>query len=276
MTNARSVLSPHSDPRRDPPLEELQKAVTDAAFAAGEVLLYHFGRNLDVSEKKGAGLVTNVDHEAQKMAVDLLKHRFPHFSFLTEEAAPEVTQSPGRFIIDPLDGTSNYVHGLPVFCVSIAAEWNQRLVVGAIYQPILKDLYLGVKGKGATLNGRPITVSRVSDISKSLLTTGFVYRKNPALREGMQAFERLSGQALAIRRLGSVALDLAYTAQGVFEGFWERGLSPWDVAAGTLIVEEAGGRVTDFEGRPFHLESEEILATNQAMHPFLLQEVRPG
>lgn len=255
------------------PLQRIQKSAIEAAQAAGKVLRKHFRKGLDVREKKGAGLVTNADLEAEQVAMRILGKAQPDFSMLTEESGRKTASGPGRWILDPLDGTTNFVHGFPMFCVSIAAEWDGELVVGVIYHPILDDLYVAARGKGAFLNGKRIHVSRTRKLTDALLTTGFTYHKDEHLRAEMRAFERLSSVARAIRRPGSAALDLAYTACGVFDGFWERRLSPWDVAAGALLVMEAGGKVTDFQGNPFDIESGELLASNQILHAALSTEV---
>ncbi len=256
-----------------PPLNRMRDLILDAAEAAGKVLRRHYRSKLRISEKPGAGLVTNADFEAQDAVVKILRKGIPQFGFLTEEAKPEQAQCPGRWIIDPLDGTTNFVHGFPMFCVSIAAEWDGEIVAGTIYHPILDESYLALKGKGATRNGRKIQTSSTSKIKNSLLTTGFTYQKEKLLHKEMNAFEKLSGVARAVRRPGSAALDLAYTAAGVFDAFWERNLSPWDVAAGSLIVQEAGGKVTNFRGEPFHLEDRTLLASNSTLHAALLHEV---
>lgn len=257
---------------RSPSKELMVQAAVKAAHASGKVLARHFGKRLKVDEKKGAGLVTNVDLESEEAALRILKRAFPGFAVLTEETGSQKGTG-GRWIIDPLDGTTNYVHRFPMFCVSIAAEWEDQVVVGVIYHPILKDTYIAVRGKGATINGSKMRVSKTAHLKDSLLTTGFTYRKDQWLRAEMEAFERLSATARAVRRPGSAALDLAYTARGVFDGFWERRLSPWDVAAGALLVEEAGGKVTDFSGRPFRSDAGEILASNRVLHDPLIQSV---
>lgn len=263
-----------------PKLNQVRDAAVLAARASGKVLLHYFEGKLKVSEKLGAGLVTNADFEAQDQAVRILQKHFPDFGFLTEETLPKkyLRKNPGsgRWIIDPLDGTTNFVHGFPMFCVSIAAEWENQIIVGVIYHPVLDEIYVAVRGKGATLNGRRIHVSNTQTLRDSLLTTGFAYRKDEYLRAEMDAFERLSGATRAIRRPGSAALDLAYTARGVFDAFWERRLSPWDVAAGALIVSEAGGKVTDFHGNPFRVDAGELLASNSNLHESLLKEVAPS
>ena len=262
-------------PVKPPALNKMRDTAVEAAWRAGRVLrkYYEQGR-FHVAEKPGAGLVTNADLEAEAQAVQILKKAYPKFGFLTEEAKPQAASCPGRWIIDPLDGTTNFVHGFPMFCVSIAAEWEGEVVVGVIYHPILKDTYVAVKGKGAYVNGKKIHVSETERIDEALLTTGFTYNKKRGLKQEMSAFEVLSSEARAVRRPGSAALDLAFTACGVFDGFWERNLSPWDVAAGSLLVKEAGGMVTNFSGNSFNLLSPEILASNGQIHPQLLRALK--
>lgn len=255
------------------PLRELEKTAINAALQAGKVLCKHFGKKITVREKLNAGLVTNADVEAEETCIRVLKRKFPDFGFLAEESDPLRSRGEGRWIIDPLDGTTNFVHGFPMFCVSIAAEWNAQIAVGVIYHPILKEMVVAVRGKGARLNGKKVRVSRTKNLSDSLLTTGFTYQKQTLLHTEMGAFERLSQIARAVRRPGSAALDLAYTGRGVFDGFWERNLSPWDVAAGSLIVEEAGGQVTDFQGNPFSIDSRQIVASNGILHSTLIETI---
>lgn len=253
----------------------LAKTAIEASHAAGAVILRHFGKKLKINEKKNAGLVTNADIEAEAAALKILKKRFPDFGVLAEESPPETSRGEGRFIVDPLDGTTNFVHRFPMFCVSLGVEWKGEIVAGVIYHPIFRETYVAIRGKGARKNGKKIHVSRTKKLTDSLLTTGFTYRKAKWLRTEMDAFERLSGIVRAIRRPGSAALDLAYTACGVFDGFWERKLSPWDTAAGSLLVTEAGGKVTDFHGKPFRVDAPEILASNPLLHRSLMQTIEP-
>ena len=255
------------------PPNQLRKSAIDAAHAAGAVLKKYFRKPLQVREKLGAGLVSNADLEAEETTIKILRRKFPNFGFLAEESDPVVSQSPGRWIIDPLDGTNNYVHGFPMFCVSIAAEWKGQIEVGVIYHPIFNDLYVATRGKGATLNGKPISVSNTKLLKSALLTTGFTYKRQDSLHQEMTALEKLSATALGIRRPGSAALDLAYTACGVFDGFWEQQLSPWDVAAGMLLVKEAGGKVTNFSGGKFTLTTPQILATNGKLHKAISEQL---
>lgn len=256
---------------------KLVEAAIDAAHAAGTVIRKHFGKKITVREKGKLGLVTNADIEAEEAALKILRKNSPDFALLTEETNAEGTglvNAPGKWIVDPLDGTTNFVHRFPMFCVTIAAEIAGRTEVGVIYHPILDDLYVAVRGKGATLNGRKMRVSKTKKISDSLLTTGFAYRFRDLLHTEMNSFDRLSRIARAIRRPGSAALDLAYTASGVFDGFWERHLAPWDVAAGALLVQESGGKVTDFAGATFRPYAMEILASNGQLHSGLLKAIQ--
>lgn len=255
----------------------LSKA-TEAAQAAGEVLSRYFGKSFQVNLKKNAGLVTPADQEAEAVAKGILKRAFPEFDILAEESfnpkdGKFSSYSEGRWIIDPLDGTTNFVHGFPMFCVSIALEVHGKLEVGVIYHPIFKELYVARRGGGAFLNETPIKVSQTSKLENALLTTGFSYTKGPQLQKEIRHFKYLSEIARGIRRPGSAALDLAYTARGVFDGFWERGLSPWDIAAGALLVEEAGGKVSNFEGGPFQKTWKEIVASNSHLYPKLVRHL---
>jgi myo-inositol-1(or 4)-monophosphatase len=277
LTSKKSSVKPtlhFTSPRQ---LAGIRKSLIEAADAASAVLVRYFRKkNLKVSEKKGAGLVTQADCEAQDRAVAVLRKAYPEFGFLTEESPPEEGRSPGRWVIDPLDGTSNFVHGFPMFCVSLAFEWQGQVVAGVIDQPILKERYVAVAGQGAFCNGKRLKVSETRRIQDALLTTGFTYRRKDFLNREIEIFQNLSRLARAIRRPGSAALDLAYTARGVFDGFWEKNLSPWDVAAGVLLVQEAGGRVTDFSGQPFSLEKVELLASNAQLHRALIRQLQKG
>lgn len=261
-----------------PDRKKILVGMVKAASISGAILRKYYeqgrGTKLSISEKPGAGLVTNADIESEKACVKALRKLRPDFSFLTEEETAERTPARGRWIIDPLDGTTNFVHGFPMFCVSLAAEWDGEVIAAVIEHPILRETYTAILGGGAFLNGRRLQVSKTKTLADSLLSTGFTYRKTELLHTEMAAFEKLSGIARAIRRPGSAALDLAYTARGVFDGFWERRLSPWDVAAGLLLVREAGGTVTDFKGDERVIDSPSILATNSVLHRVLLDVVK--
>ncbi len=271
----------------EPDPKKLIAGMIRAGETCGAILRKYYEsrskRGLKISEKLGAGLVTNADLESERACVKALRKLRPDFGFLTEEGTTlvvgktrsgvELEKPRGRWIIDPLDGTTNFVHGFPMFCVSIAAEWDGKIIAGVIEHPILRETYSATIGGGAKLNGRALRVSKTDRVEDSLLSTGFTYRKTDLLHTEMIAFEELSNVARAIRRPGSAALDLAYTARGVFDGFWERRLSPWDIAAGILIVREAGGKVTDFDGKSDVLDSPSILASNSALHEALLKRV---
>jgi myo-inositol-1(or 4)-monophosphatase len=255
-------------------LLSLKKTAIQAAHASGAILRKSFGKALQIREKRDAGLVTQVDLASEKAALKILLGAFPDFGILAEESDPLISPHPGRWILDPLDGTTNYIHGFPMFCVSIAAEWHNEVVVGVIYHPILDETYVAVRGQGATVNGKPIHVSNTRSLRDSLLSTGFTYRKHDWLDLEMATFTELSQVSRAIRRPGSAALDLAYLARGVFDSFWERNLAPWDMAAGWLLVTEAGGKVTDFSGKKFRVESPEIIASNGHLHAPMLRAIR--
>ncbi|MGK5089768.1 inositol monophosphatase family protein [Bdellovibrionota bacterium FG-2] len=258
-------------------LSHLKATTLNAAHAAGKVLEKYFTRPLEIREKPRAGLVTDADMGAEKAAMTILKKAYPSFGFLTEESHPEDITNPnvpGRWILDPLDGTTNFVHRFPMFCVSLALELEGEILMGVVYNPILKDTYFARKNAGATLNGKKIQVSKTRTLSASLLTTGFsTNQETETISNQLSVFRSLSLQTRGIRRPGSAAMDLAYTARGVFDGFWERKLSPWDVAAGFLLVEEAGGKVTDFNGRAFRINGGQITASNGKIHKALIKEM---
>jgi myo-inositol-1(or 4)-monophosphatase len=195
-----------------------------------------------------------------------LRKLLPDASFLTEEGSAADNGAPYKWVIDPLDGTTNYAHTFPIWCVSIALEWHGDIVLGCVYDPNRDELFTAVKGKPARLNGKLIRVSERRRLDQSLLATGFPYDIQTSSINNLYHFVSFAKIARAVRRAGSAALDLCYLATGRFDGFWELKLHPWDMAAGTLIVEQAGGRVTDFRGKRFSIYSETILASNGAIH----------
>lgn len=236
------------------------------AREAGQLLRDHLGRVTDISHKSTTlDLVTEVDLLSEQYIKEKISTHYPKHEILAEESGHQKTESEYRWLVDPLDGTTNYAHGYPCFAVSIALERAGEIILGVVYDPMHEELFAAEKGGGAMLNGRPIHVSRVSRLSDSLLVTGFPYnvRTNPI---SIEYFARFMNNAQAVRRDGSAALDMCYVACGRFDGFWELGLKPWDVGAGRLIVEEAGGRVTKFDGRPFTIYEPEMLATNGLIH----------
>ncbi|HVA63044.1 MAG TPA: inositol monophosphatase family protein [Terriglobales bacterium] len=246
-------------------------AAAAIARAAGVVLLEHRGR-VRIEYKGEADLVTAADRASEALIVARLRAEFPDHAVVAEEGGASAGSGPAaefRWYVDPLDGTTNYAHGLPFFAVSLGLEQNGRVVAGVVYNPVLDEMFTAVRGAGARLNGEPIAVSRQEDLGQALLATGFPSRKRHA-NPNIHFYQYFSLRTHGMRRLGSAALDLCYTACGRFEGFWEFNLQPWDTAAGGLIVTEAGGEVSDMLGQAHQLRSPEILASNGHLHPALL------
>jgi myo-inositol-1(or 4)-monophosphatase len=241
---------------------------TETATEAGALLRDRLGA-LDIGEKSARGdLVTAADRESERFIVDRLRAAFPAATILGEEGGVRAGSDAERWIIDPLDGTTNYAHGYPLYCVSIAYEVEGEVVAGAVFAPVLGELYAASRGGGATCNGAAIAVSSIAHVGEALLCTGFVparYERNGA------NFARLSQRAQAVRRDGSAALDLCFVARGTFDAFWELDLSSWDVAAGALIVREAGGRVSGCDGRTFAVDGSSILASNALVHDEMVE-----
>ena len=240
----------------------------EAALAAGRIQREYFRRHLQVEKKGPIDLVTAADLDVEREFRQLIARRFPSHVVLGEEGAgaPDPRPSSHRWIIDPIDGTTNFVHGLAFFCASIALEIDGRVEVAAVYDPMADELFTAERGGGARLNGAPLAVSRVGVLIDSLLCTGFPYTVQAERRRQVDVFAAFLGEARAVRRLGSAALDLCFVAAGRFDGFWEEQLHAWDIAAGALIVEEAGGRVTDYAGGPMDLFLGEIVASNGVIH----------
>jgi len=245
-----------------------------AVLEAGRYLKANCGRRIEASFKGAVDLVTPYDLGAQEILVGRLSAAFPEHGFLAEEGLARTGSSEWRWIIDPLDGTTNFAHGFPVFSVSAALERAGRLVLGFVYDPMREELFRAEDGRGASLNGEPVCVSTVSDLGKSLLATGFPYDVRMSAVNNLDHWGRFIVRAQAIRRCGSAALDLAYVACGRFDGFWELKLKPWDVAAGALLVAEAGGRITDFSGAAFALDSPGIVASNGPIHPDIVEVLK--
>lgn len=211
-------------------------------------------------------LVTEMDVASETLIKEAIAKAYPDHAFLGEESGATAPAASGyRWVVDPLDGTTNYAHGLPIYCVSIGLELDGRPVLGVIYAPSLGELYCAEQGGGATLNGKPIGVSTTNEVAKSVLVTGFPYDVR-IKSANLAHFNSFIHQAQAVRRLGSAAIDLAWVAAGRFDGFWEPRLAAWDMCAGYVIVTEAGGRVTGYDGRPFSIYDREILATNGRIH----------
>jgi myo-inositol-1(or 4)-monophosphatase len=250
-------------------------ALRDAACAiaeeAGAILLEGYGRPHDPERKGRIDLVTEYDRRSEALVLARLRERFPGSAVLAEESGVHASESPLRWIVDPLDGTTNFAHNYPFFAVSIAAELDGEVVAGAIYDPVRPEMFAAARGAGATRNGEPIRVSAIARLEDALLVTGFPYdvRERPELL--IPTFQAFLTRAQAIRRDGSATLNLCYLAMGRFDGFWEASLAPWDLAAGTLLVREAGGRVTNYRGERFDLGAGELLATNGALHAEMIE-----
>jgi len=236
------------------------------AREAGALLKQRFHGTHTIDYKGEIDLVTEADRMSEELLIARIRHAYPHHDILAEESAGTSTGADYRWIIDPLDGTTNYAHGFPVFCVSIALELKGAVVIGAVYDPMLDELFLAERGGGAFLNDDVISISPTEDIARGLLATGFPYDIREKPDNNINYFNGMALKAQAIRRAGSAAIDLAYVAAGRFDGFWELKLRPWDTAAGWLLVEEAGGRVTNLSGQPYSLNAPSILASNGYLH----------
>jgi len=244
---------------------ELEVAIS-AAKEAGEVLRGAFGKEQAVRHKGEVDIVTEADEQAEGVIKEILLGAFPSYGMLAEEGGRLAGHENARWIVDPLDGTTNYAHGLPIFCVSIALERAGEVVLGVVHDPLREETYVAQRGEGATLNGEPIRVSGTDEMIAALMVTGFPYDREE-VSAAVELFGRFAMVTQSMRRLGSAALDLCYVASGRLDGYYERGVYAWDVAAGALMVEEAGGRVTDYRGSELDLGGREIVASNGALHP---------
>lgn len=249
----------------------IKKVAEEAACEAGNYVLGRMGHLKEVAHKSGIhDLVTDVDKTSEKMIIDRIKKEFPSHSVLAEESGGQAPADAVSWIIDPLDGTTNYTHSYPVFCVSIGVFIKGAVRTGVIYDPSRGELFIAEEGKGACLNGQKIKVSPSGVLSESLLATGFAYDLDCKIAN-LEYFRAMLESAQAVRRAGSAALDLCYVACGRFDGFWEMCLNPWDTAAGQLMVQEAGGRVTALDGGPFDMfQKGMIIATNGNIHDELM------
>ena len=260
---------------REIDIDACEQLASEAAERAGEALMRYFGR-ATVEFKGEIDLVTEGDREAERIILGMIRERFPDHAVVAEESGAHAGEAPARWIVDPLDGTTNYAHGLPIFSVSIALEVEGRLQVGVVYNPATREKYVARRGRGATRNGVPLRVSTTQELGKSLLVTGFAYNVRRTDETNLDHFANFLERAQGLRRLGSAALDLCYVAAGAFDGYWETQLNLWDLAAGWLIVEEAGGKVTDLLGRPLTMEARQIVASNGRIHDAMLEVLKLG
>lgn len=246
------------------------------AVQAGAVQLQHFfDKKFTITNKEGINnLVTEADHASEKAIIEVIKNAHPDHFILSEETGAIPTNSEYKWIIDPIDGTVNFANGIPLCCVSIALEKNGQMILGAVYNPFINELFFAQKGMGSYLNDKRIHVSEKTTVIKSCLVTGFPYTYVDSPNGPIQVFEKLVKQGIPVRRLGSAAIDLCWVAAGRFDGFYEHHLQAWDSAAGFLLVEEAGGKITDFEGNYYSPYQPHLVATNGKIHDELLAYVR--
>ena len=248
----------------------------EAVVRAGDMQIARFGSNMRVDRKGVIDLVTEIDLEVERMFRALIAERFPEHDVLAEEMGQTRAGATHRWVFDPLDGTTNYAHGIPIFCATVALEIEGVPTVAAVYDPNRRELFTAERGVGAWLNGEPLRVSSPATLIESVLVTGFPYdiREPRRLQETVGLFAAFLGHARAVRRLGSAAIDLCWVAAGRMEGFWEQALKPWDVMGGALIVQEAGGRVTGLDGSPWDAHQGHVLASNGHVHDEMLAVVR--
>ena len=247
----------------------------EAVIRAGDIQMAHFGRDFQVNKKGSIDLVTEIDVAVERMFRDLVAERFPDHQILAEEmGGAEVAPSGACWVFDPIDGTTNYAHGVPIFCASLALEIDGVPELAAVYDPNRRELFTAERGRGAFLNGRPLRVSPAAQLLDAVLVTGFPYDVHTRVDEIVGLFGAFVGQARAVRRLGSAAIDLCYVAAGRMDGFWESDLKALDIAGGALIVAEAGGRVTGTGGEPFTSRGGHLLATNGYLHDAMLTVIR--
>jgi myo-inositol-1(or 4)-monophosphatase len=255
----------------------LKETLLKATQAAGIVLQENFYLPFEITNKEGINnLVTEVDHKSEQAIISIIKENFPEHFILSEEAGEIIQESEYKWIIDPIDGTVNYANGIPICCVSIGIEKNGKMIMGAVYNPFINELYFAERGQGATLNNKPIKVSEKTEVIKSCLVTGFPYTYLDSPNGPLQVFEKFIRKGIPVRRLGSAAIDLCWVAAGRFDGFYEHKLSAWDSAAGFIMVEEAGGKVTDLAGNYYNPYQPGLIATNGLIHDEMVRIVNGG
>ena len=247
-------------------MDHFLKTAIKAAKEAGQIMLKRRGHPGKIDYKGRINLVTEVDLLCEKKIIECIKNDYPDHSILAEESGESATDSDYKWIIDPIDGTTNFAHDFPFYCSSIALEIKGNLQIGVVYLPVLDELFTAQRGKGAFLNDKKIQVSKVDNLKTSMLATGFAYDVHETDMDNVNHFKNFLKQARAVRRPGSAAIDLCYVAAGRFDGFWELNLHPWDVAAGVLLIEEAGGKVTSMAGEHYSIYSNNILASNRGIH----------
>jgi myo-inositol-1(or 4)-monophosphatase len=256
-------------------MSKISQFTAEIAVGAGKILLKYFSKSHKIEEKPGAGIVTEADKASEDYLLKQIFRKFPKSSIITEESGEHAGDRDFCWVMDPLDGTTNYAHRFPWFAVSIGLLVEGQPQVGVIYQPVTKDLFVAERKKGSFRNGKRLRVSRCTELSKALLGTGFYYSKGEQFQQELEIFSRMNEVARGVRRPGSAALDLAYVAAGIYDGFWERGLSAWDVAAGFLLVEEAGGKISNYSGGKTSIFAKECIASNGGLHRRMIEVIRP-
>lgn len=245
----------------------LKSVLLQAVTSAGAIMKESFQGSFKISNKEGINnLVTEVDHASEKAIIEIIKNSYPDHFILSEEAGEIVMDSDYKWIVDPIDGTVNFANGIPICCVSIAVERKGTIILGAVFNPFFDELFVAEKGKGAFLNNKPLQVSEKAELDSACLVTGFPYQLLDEPNGPLVIFEKLIRKGIPLRRLGSAAIDLCWVAAGRFDGFYEHKLEAWDSAAGFLIVEEAGGKITDFSGNYYSPYQPSLLATNGKIH----------
>ena len=245
----------------------LKNTLVKAVHAGAAEIIRFFNSDFKISNKEGVNnLVTEADHASEKAIMDVIRGDFPGHQLLGEESGKFIQDSNYKWIIDPIDGTVNFAHRIPLNCVSIAIEKDENIIMGAVYNPHLNEFFFAEKGKGSTLNDKPIAVSNETEVLRSCLVTGFPYTYINLPNGPLEIFDKLIRKGVPVRRIGSAAIDLCWVACGRFDGFYEHKLEPWDSAAGYLIVEEAGGKVTDHDNQKFSIYQHKVLATNGKIH----------
>lgn len=260
----------------DVDLDLFRAVAADAALISGRIQKYRLGTNIGVENKGELDLVTEVDRACEVAILERLRRSFPSHDVVAEESAPSLSGSDYVWYVDPLDGTTNYAHNYPFFCTSIGLANRGRVVAAAVYDAVADELFTAARGRGATMNGAPLKVSTSSDLSRSVFLTGFPYDLRDDVAHTLRLFERFLHHARALRRDGAAALDLAYLAAGRIDGYFEERLKPWDVVAGSLLVEEAGGRVSRFDGAPIGTGADEVVASNAVLHDAMLRVLAQG
>lgn len=245
----------------------------EACLIAGKILLENLGKlnPSQIETKSKNNYVTYADKLSEETIIKIIKSAYPDHAIIAEESGDDHKNSDYKWFIDPLDGTTNYIHGVPFFCISIALEYKGEIIIGVIYDPVRNEMFYAEKGKGAFLNSERIYVSKKNDISASVITVGFPYKSYHNIEHYINTLTKIAGRCSNIRKVGSSAIDLAYVAAGRFDGYWELDLAPWDIAAGIILIQEAGGIVTDTEGDNKFMKTGNTVASNKKIHSQLLQ-----